>query len=52
MRRTDAVSEITGLARSTIGRGLKDSTLPTAERWVRRKGGAAIFVEPEPNADR
>lgn len=35
-----AVAEITGLARSTIGRGLKDLSVPTlADGRVRRKGG-------------
>ena len=34
-----AVSEITGLARSTIGRGLKDLDEPPPGRRVRRKGG-------------
>jgi hypothetical protein len=36
----EAVSEITGLARSTIGRGLKDlGTVPLAKGRVRREGG-------------
>ena len=36
----EAVSEITGLARSTIGRGLKDlDAAPLPKGRVRRKGG-------------
>jgi hypothetical protein len=36
----EAVSEITGLARSTIGRGLKDlEAAPLPKGWVRREGG-------------
>jgi hypothetical protein len=43
-----AVSEITGLARSTIGRGLKDLDTPSPPRGrVRREGGG-----PRPLSDR
>jgi len=43
-----AVSQITGLARSTIGRGLKDLDVPfPADRRVRREGGG-----PRPLTDR
>ena len=36
----EAVSQITGLARSTIGRGQKElDTAPLPKGWVRRKGG-------------
>jgi hypothetical protein len=49
----EAVSEITGLARSTIGRGLKDLDAGPAERPGSPQGGRpASFVEPGPNADR
>ncbi|MDE1918222.1 MAG: ISAzo13 family transposase, partial [Sphingomonadales bacterium] len=34
-----AVSQITGLARSTIGRGLKDLEAPLPRGRVRREGG-------------
>jgi len=41
----EAVHEITGLARSTIGRGLKDlDTAPLPKGRVRRKGGPATSV--------
>jgi hypothetical protein len=43
-----AVSEITGLARSTIGRGLKDlDAQPPLDRRIRRKGGG-----PKPLTER
>jgi Rhodopirellula transposase DDE domain len=43
-----AVSQITGLARSTIGRGLKDlDAPPPPERRIRRKGGG-----PKPLTER
>ena len=41
----EAVSEITGLARSTIGRGLKDlDAAPLPKGRVRRKAGCAARV--------
>ena len=50
----EAVSEITGLARSTIGRGVKSiSTLAAAERPGSPQGWPASFVKKSgPNADR
>ena len=50
----EAVSEITGLARSTIGRGQKDlDAAPLPKGRVRRKGGGRRrSVEPGRDADR
>jgi len=44
-----AVSEITGLARSTIGRGLKDLDAPPLRGRVRREGGGGqLLTERDP----
>jgi hypothetical protein len=50
----ETVSEITGLARSTIGRGLKDlDAAPLPKGRVRRKGGGRRALSSrDPNADR
>jgi hypothetical protein len=39
-----AVSTITGLARSTIGRGLKELDMPPPHGRVRREGGADFRI--------